>query len=244
MAIVICLAGSATMIAQEETGVKIGETTWATRNVGSPGTFVENPEDRGMLYQWNSKLGWSNADPLEPSDGTSVWNGNWDGGGAESWERANDPCPCGWRVPTEEECEELITEDWEWLGNGIRLGSEDNFIFLPTVTRRGGIDGALSGTSLSVGDYWSGSDITGNSGFGFYFGNYRPATEPNYPYREALSIRCVKDETIGINPILRDAENATVTGYFDISGRKLKAEPTKGLYIIQYDNGTAKKVMR
>jgi len=39
-------------------------------------------------------------------------------------------------------------------------------------------------------------------------------------------------------------ENAKVTGYFDILGRKLPEEPTKGLYIIQYDNGKTKKVVK
>ncbi len=32
------------------TGVKIGEVVWATRNVGEPGKFVENPWDYGRLY--------------------------------------------------------------------------------------------------------------------------------------------------------------------------------------------------
>jgi hypothetical protein len=46
----------------------------------------------------------------------------------------------------------------------------------------------------------------------------------------------------GINEIA--AENATVTGYFDILGRNLQEEPTKGIYIIRYNNGKTKKIMR
>jgi len=56
VAIAICLAGSATMFAQE-TGVVINGVTWATRNVDAPGTFVANTKDAGMFYQWNSKVG-------------------------------------------------------------------------------------------------------------------------------------------------------------------------------------------
>ena len=37
---------------QEETGVVINGVRWATRNVGAPGTFVENPEDYGGYYTW------------------------------------------------------------------------------------------------------------------------------------------------------------------------------------------------
>jgi len=48
----------------------------------------------------------------------------------------------------------------------------------------------------------------------------------------------------GINKVLADTENAKITGYFDILGRKLQAEPTKGLYIIQCDNGRMKKMMK
>ena len=59
-----------------------------------------------------------------------------------------------------------------------------------------------------------------------------------------MCIRCVKDGTSAINEISTDTENGTVTGYFDILGRKLKEDPKQGIYIIQYANGTAKKVMR
>ena len=37
---------------QEEKGVVINGVRWATRNVGAPGTFVENPEDFGEYYTW------------------------------------------------------------------------------------------------------------------------------------------------------------------------------------------------
>jgi len=49
-------------------------------------------------------------------------------------------------------------------------------------------------------------------------------------------------EKSGIKTIL--SETATVTGYFDLLGKRLQAEPTKGLYIVQYNNGTTKKIMK
>ena len=45
-------------------GVEIDGIIWATRNVDAPGTFAENPEDTGMLFQWNRRVGWSATDPI------------------------------------------------------------------------------------------------------------------------------------------------------------------------------------
>jgi len=53
-----------------------------------------------------------------------------------------------------------------------------------------------------------------------------------------------RTNTTGINDVSADTENAKVTGYFDILGRKLTEEPTKGIYIIQYDNGKTKKMIK
>ena len=48
----------------------------------------------------------------------------------------------------------------------------------------------------------------------------------------------------GINTGSTEPDNVTVTGYFDLLGRKLQEEPAKELYIIRYDNGTSKKVSK
>jgi len=54
----------------------------------------------------------------------------------------------------------------------------------------------------------------------------------------------IVEGNVGINIIPKDTENAVVTGYYDMLGRKLPEEPRQGLYIIHYSNGTSKKVMR
>ena len=61
---------------------------------------------------------------------------------------------------------------------------------------------------------------------------------------QASSIFVIEHGNIGINEISADTENAIETGYFDILGRKLTEEPTKGVYIIRYNNGTTKKMMK
>ena len=87
--------------ATTDPGVVINGVTWATRNVGMPGTFVASPEDPGMFYQWNRRVGWSSTDPMVNSDGGKEWPDTDEYG--DRWEKENDPCPPGWHVPTEED---------------------------------------------------------------------------------------------------------------------------------------------
>ena len=103
IAIAICLAGSVTMFAQNNTtdeGVMIAGVKWATRNVGKSGTFVSSPQDYGNLY---------------------------------TWEDAQYVCPKGWRLPTKKEFETLsISGKWTTIpANGYIFGSGNNIIFLP-----------------------------------------------------------------------------------------------------------------
>jgi len=248
IAVAICLAGSVTLFAQE-TGVVINGVTWATRNVGAPKTFVANPEDVGMFYQWNSKIGWTSA--VLPSDGTSTWNGTWNGGGATSWETANDPSPDGWRVPTKVELDKLFDAtkvDFAWTTeNGINGGrftdkTTTASIFLPTTGLvMNSVNGNFTNTSYSY--LWSGTENDSSSAFSIYcFSGGKVSTLYNKAC--GISIRPVKNSSTGINEVSVDTENAKVTGYFDILGRKLTEEPTKGIYIIQYDNGKTKKIMK
>jgi len=97
----------------DEEGVVINGVRWATRNVDAPGTFAKNPENYGGLYGWNSKkllflMGYG-TDFSHPVGST--------------WEKANDPSPSGWRVPTRDEFEKLldsnkVNNEWATL-NGV-----------------------------------------------------------------------------------------------------------------------------
>jgi uncharacterized protein (TIGR02145 family) len=245
----------AIIFAQEKIGVKIGETTWATRNVGTPNVFVDNPEDRGMLFQWNSKIGWSNTNPIAPSNETSVWNESWDGGNVEKWETVNCPCPAGWRVPTMEEVEELITIGGVWTtepANGYRFGIGENSIFLPAATSRtktGTLVGGIDIDGFTFGDYWCSTNTDKGGAYRFYFMSNNNNVYYTYsynPYSSAYNIRCVKEEDIDteINSVLVNTENTTIIGYVDMLGRKLKEEPSTGIYIIQYSDGTTKKILK
>jgi YD repeat-containing protein len=61
----------------------------------------------------------------------------------------------------------------------------------------------------------------------------RTDTQSNtYYYRNKTGIKVVS------------LDNAKIIGYYSITGQKLAEEPQSGLYIIQYDNGTAEKKLK
>lgn len=121
-----------------ETGVVINGVTWATRNVDAPGTFAESPESPGMFYQWGKKVGWNCTNPPSNTQGGSDWDYSYMPGTA--WQSENNPCPPGWRVPTERELNTLLDDnaiEQEWVTvNGVKGcyftdNISGNGIFLP-----------------------------------------------------------------------------------------------------------------
>jgi len=175
--IAICLAGSATMFAQE-TGVVINRVKWLTRNVDKPGTFVANPEDTGMFYQWNRKkawpatgnvIGWDTTlldyeEVLDNLFGSLTHKQNRKT--IDSWEKVNDPSPAGWRVPTLNEIKSLL--DTEKIKNELTTQNGVTgrkftdkatglSIFLLAAGIRDSNDGTLNATG-ATGVYWSSTD--------------------------------------------------------------------------------------
>ena len=239
----IALLGLFATTFAQEIGVKIGEITWATRNVGAPGVFVDNPEDMGMFYQWNSQIGWTTE--KVPSDGTSVWDGEWDGNGAEIWEETNNVCPIGWRIPTDEEFTNLIEFEIEYtFDSGYTFGENDNTIFLPETGDLWLASGSFRSGWGSYSYYWASPKSTTTpyclevSAKGLYVGNYKESAFGH-------SIRCVKDESISTNleniALLKKTE---IVGYYNFMGQKLPNAPEKGMYIVVYSNGTSEKIMK
>ncbi|MDR1761729.1 MAG: fibrobacter succinogenes major paralogous domain-containing protein, partial [Bacteroidales bacterium] len=142
-------------VPKEPECIMINGVCWSVYNVDAPGTFVQNPEDFGMFYQWNSKVGWSATNPSVSTDGSS-WNNSWNGGGATTWEKQNDPCPAGWRMPTIRELTSLNNAGSIWTTqNGVKgrlFGSGANSIFLPAMGFLNNSTGMLSDGAIS--DYW------------------------------------------------------------------------------------------
>ena len=176
-----------------DNGIKINGVTWATRNVDYPGTFAANPEDAGMLYQWNRKTGWSNTDPMTNSNGGNTWDSSSATG--STWEKANSPCPTGWHVPTYQEHASLISATNKKTTingvNGYLFGNDNNTLFLPQVAIRYHSDGVLWTID---GKYWNSRGNDSSDAYYLYFSNW---LWPNITtsYRAfGFSVRCVKDK--------------------------------------------------
>lgn len=189
-----------------DVGVIINGIKWATRNVDAPGKFAANPENSGMFYQWNRKVGWSNTDPLVNSNGGTTWDTTTPSG--TEWESTNNPCPYGWRVPKFNEIELLLDTNYvinEWTQQGtswydgqpgIRFTdkSNGNSIFLPITYYRSFEKGLLI-EPIGWGVYWSGS-ISGkdNSFLPWYFGFNSRYTDWSVDKKgTAYSVRCVAE---------------------------------------------------
>jgi len=165
-----------TCYSQTERGVLINGVIWARTNVAAPGTFAANPENAGMFYQWNSKIGW-------PSAGTVTdWDSNWNGGYTtasvtDTWTSTNDPSPVGWRVPLYAEIETLldatkVISTWTTYnsvyGEKFTDKTTGNSIFLPASGSRSLTDGTLYFAG-SLGLYWSSTASPGHNAFNLIF---------------------------------------------------------------------------
>jgi len=164
--------------------VMINGVCWATRNVDMPGTFADNPEDAGMFYQWNRKVGWSSTNPMVNSEGGTTWDSSTPPG--TTWEPANDPSPPGYRVPTQAEIQTLlnttyVTNVWT-TENGVpgrRFTDKDNgnSIFLPAAGYRSSGSGTLD--FGGIGSYWSSTQSNANFAYGLGFSNINTSIGSN-----------------------------------------------------------------
>lgn len=172
-------------------GVVIGGVRWATRNVGSPGTFAVNPESLGMFYQWNRRTGWS------ATGNVSGWNST--PSTTVNWARVNDPCPTGWRLPTYAEMETFLNTTNLNISltnvngtNGILILelSTGNALFLPAVGWRQVTNGVLNDAGF-VGRYWSGTSTDGGA-FHLWFDTQQIGVIA-WNRANGFSVRCVAE---------------------------------------------------
>ena len=129
---------------------------WADWNVGAT-----SPEEDGDYFAWGEtspKSGKYVESTYRYHDGSSYIHIGRNISGTQ-YDAARANWGGSWRMPTEEECEELRDKcTWTWTTyngvNGMKVtGPNGNSIFLPAAGWR---DGTLSGRG-SLGNYWSGS---------------------------------------------------------------------------------------
>jgi uncharacterized protein (TIGR02145 family) len=137
-------------------------STLATSDTPGHGDFITSNSDR---YDWRN-----------PQNDT-LWQGV---------SGANNPCPSGYRLPTEAEWED---ERASWSSNDA-AGAFASPLKLPVAGYRDYSNGTLSGVG-SLGHYWS-STVDGTLAIllGFYSSN---AYMHNYNRAFGFSVRCLKD---------------------------------------------------
>ena len=182
--------------------------TWMDRNLGASrvATSSNDSEAYGDLYQWgrnsdghqsrtsdiangpvtsgnegsNFIINASNSpyDWLDPQD-TDRW--------VENSKGPEDPCPSGYRVPTEAEWE---AERSAWVYNDA-IGAFVSNLRLPAAGYRDRSNGSLDNVG-SNGSYWSGT-ISGTNARSLVF-DFDNANMYSNGRANGFSVRCIKDD--------------------------------------------------
>ena len=200
-------------------GVMINGVYWAICNLDVGGVFCANTYDYGAYYQWGrltdghenptsgttttlsttDNPGHSNfilagASPLDWRDPRNdfLWNS---GTETSPIKTVNDPCPVGWRVPTQTELESLINTDYVWITlNGIngyfcKDKTTNKSLFLPAAGVRDCYDGSLMNIGWD-GGYWSNTPYN----IGAILLSFNEFSTNFYSYRSfGFSVRCVAE---------------------------------------------------
>lgn len=181
---------------------------WMDRNLGASrvATSKDDPAARGDLYQWgrdtdgHEKRTSATTTTLSSSDtpghGDFIVSPNtapdWRSPQNDNlWQEAdgiNNPCPTGYRVPTQAEFE---AERQSWSADNA-FGAFSSPLKLSIAGTRG-INGNISGT-LIRGVYWT-STISGAASISIVFTDFVADIDTNFPSARGagLSVRCIKD---------------------------------------------------
>jgi len=198
-------SASALVTVTTTTSIKVGTYVWAVKNLQGSGarggSFVANIYNPGMFYQFNRSAGWASSGTV------SGWNSTGDAA-ATSWVVGNDPCPTGYRVPTQAQLTNLNSQSNVWVASGntiTGLGGQPGRIygpgatttsfnaatqiFLPAVGTRS--NAATIVDAAKIGYYWS-STTSGTAAKDLCFSSASSSLcDGTRSY--GLSVRCVAE---------------------------------------------------
>ncbi len=176
---------------------------WMDRNLGATQAATSSTDANayGDLYQWgrrsdghqcrNSATTTTLSSTDQPANGSFIiitddWrspsnNNLWQGVNG-----VNNPCPSGYRLPTEAELE---TERLSWSSNDS-LGAFASALKLPVAGLRN--SNGLVGDAGTEGNYWSSTVVTGGGAYFLFFGSLY-ASMGALGKAFGFSVRCLKN---------------------------------------------------
>ncbi|MDD4385776.1 MAG: FISUMP domain-containing protein [Bacteroidales bacterium] len=180
--------------------------TWIDRNLGASQVATSSTDANayGDLYQWGRA---ADGHQIRTSDTTSTQSSNDDPGHGNfimngsfpfDWRNPqndnlwqgvsgiNNPCPSGFRLPTEAEWQ---AERASWSSNNA-AGAFASVLKLPLAGTRRNSNASLDDVSI-YGNYWSSTIVTTSSRY-LHFSDIGASTYSNMRAR-GFSVRCIKD---------------------------------------------------
>jgi uncharacterized protein (TIGR02145 family) len=242
--------------------IVINGEEWMAENLKTSkyanGTIIPHITD---LWQWQLQTSGAWEYPALNSQFESVYCKLY------NWYSVVDPrnvCPLGWHVPNDNEWASLInfldpfssggsspnnagskmktpgiiddgTGLWAWPNSGAN--NESGFTGLPA--------GQWSGNFSSSGFWWStteGSNSDTPEAWNILLENETPSAEKYIlPKYQGLSIRCVKDNTSGVNEI--NHENNSLIKIYDFMGNETTIKLNEILFYLYSDGSVEKKII-
>ncbi|MDE7355360.1 MAG: hypothetical protein K2N21_01115, partial [Rikenellaceae bacterium] len=194
--------------------IEMGDLKWAKYNLANPrqadggATFATKlpsecsgvrAESHGKFYQWGINVAW-NSTGASPSGATP--SGSWSSTDASNWN--DQPCPNGYRLPTNTEFQNLINNTTRTSGGGWKE-SDYGYIALTLKTDNSkklefpavGCRNA-SGTLVNAGiwgDYWSSTTQSADISYNLYFTSGEVNVGQSNK-QSAINVRCVRGEIV------------------------------------------------
>ncbi|MDE7134991.1 MAG: fibrobacter succinogenes major paralogous domain-containing protein, partial [Rikenellaceae bacterium] len=192
----------------------IGGVTWSKYNLANPkqasggATFATKlpsqlsgtrAESHGKFYQWGINVAWNSTGALDGGTPSGSWNTSTN---PADW--STQPCPDGYRLPTNTEFQSLIDNctrtngggwsatDYYYITLTLKTDTSKKLEF-PAVGYRNISDGSLVNAGMR-GLYWSSVVHTSktSNAYSLYFDSSNLFPQDDWVMRYALSVRCVK----------------------------------------------------